>query len=399
MESILHSLESTRSDDLVDPDFINSLKWNESLIAFSNALRQFVASNNVISASSATRAASAASNDVDKEDTALWLYNVCSQITNSPLPTHSLASAVLSAIADSRGDETKLQSSLFDTLGESEEGMSALFEIMQKSSDIRSFVTEDDLKNVAEMHGDMDVANNDASNNSDALHEENLTRLRAQAYDAVGLATTLRTDFESSTTSSTRATHSVTRASDKAAEKAYKKALKQASSAFNEAKKAGALTESDVIYLQSNLPNNKGDVASEGMLLRNEEALNMQMVRGLAGMNTQQINDMKNHLLPSGTKEYTDMNKGLPKGTEREVKEGYEKVVIPAPILDKTKLPARINLDEVMGSDSDERYAFEGTNSLNPMQSTVFDAAYNSRENLLICAPTGAGKWMKYSFL
>ena len=33
-----------------------------------------------------------------------------------------------------------------------------------------------------------------------------------------------------------------------------------------------------------------------------------------------------------------------------------------------------------------------GTDSLNPTQSAVFDAAYNTRENLLICAPTGAGK-------
>jgi len=29
---------------------------------------------------------------------------------------------------------------------------------------------------------------------------------------------------------------------------------------------------------------------------------------------------------------------------------------------------------------------------LNLIQSVVFDAAYNSNENLLICAPTGAGK-------
>lgn len=41
--------------------------------------------------------------------------------------------------------------------------------------------------------------------------------------------------------------------------------------------------------------------------------------------------------------------------------------------------------------DGEERRAFEGTESLNPMQSTVFEAAYLTRENLLICAPTGAG--------
>lgn len=38
------------------------------------------------------------------------------------------------------------------------------------------------------------------------------------------------------------------------------------------------------------------------------------------------------------------------------------------------------------------RLAFRGTKSLNRIQSVVFEAAYNSNENLLICAPTGAGK-------
>lgn len=36
--------------------------------------------------------------------------------------------------------------------------------------------------------------------------------------------------------------------------------------------------------------------------------------------------------------------------------------------------------------------AFEGTKCLNRIQSVVFSTAYNTNENLLICAPTGAGK-------
>lgn len=36
--------------------------------------------------------------------------------------------------------------------------------------------------------------------------------------------------------------------------------------------------------------------------------------------------------------------------------------------------------------------AFHGIKSLNRIQSIVFDAAYHTNENLLICAPTGAGK-------
>ena len=36
--------------------------------------------------------------------------------------------------------------------------------------------------------------------------------------------------------------------------------------------------------------------------------------------------------------------------------------------------------------------AFRNTKSLNRIQSIVFDVAYNTNQNLLICAPTGAGK-------
>lgn len=36
--------------------------------------------------------------------------------------------------------------------------------------------------------------------------------------------------------------------------------------------------------------------------------------------------------------------------------------------------------------------AFSGMKKLNRIQSVVFDTAYHSNENLLICAPTGAGK-------
>ena len=36
--------------------------------------------------------------------------------------------------------------------------------------------------------------------------------------------------------------------------------------------------------------------------------------------------------------------------------------------------------------------AFQGVKTLNRIQSIVFDTAYHTNENLLICAPTGAGK-------
>lgn len=36
--------------------------------------------------------------------------------------------------------------------------------------------------------------------------------------------------------------------------------------------------------------------------------------------------------------------------------------------------------------------AFQGYKSLNRIQSRIFQTAYDSNENILVCAPTGAGK-------
>ena len=36
--------------------------------------------------------------------------------------------------------------------------------------------------------------------------------------------------------------------------------------------------------------------------------------------------------------------------------------------------------------------AFPNTEKLNRIQSMVFDIAYHTNENMLVCAPTGAGK-------
>ncbi|PSN49726.1 Activating signal cointegrator 1 complex subunit 3 [Blattella germanica] len=68
----------------------------------------------------------------------------------------------------------------------------------------------------------------------------------------------------------------------------------------------------------------------------------------------------------------------------------YEEVNIPvsetAPLSVGNKLVSISSLDEI------GQMAFQGVKSLNRIQSVVFDAAYHTNENLLICAPTGAGK-------
>ncbi|WIA19957.1 hypothetical protein OEZ85_005838 [Tetradesmus obliquus] len=85
-------------------------------------------------------------------------------------------------------------------------------------------------------------------------------------------------------------------------------------------------------------------------------------------------------------------NKGctLPPGSYRTTKKGYEEVHVPAlkpkPYADGEKLVAIGELPEWA------QPAFGGMQSLNRVQSRVCDTALYSSENMLVCAPTGAGK-------
>lgn len=49
-------------------------------------------------------------------------------------------------------------------------------------------------------------------------------------------------------------------------------------------------------------------------------------------------------------------------------------------------------LVDIQQLDNWAQLAFEGTKKLNRIQSAVFETAYNTCENMLVCAPTGAGK-------
>ncbi|CAD6221327.1 GSCOCG00005149001-RA-CDS [Cotesia congregata] len=80
----------------------------------------------------------------------------------------------------------------------------------------------------------------------------------------------------------------------------------------------------------------------------------------------------------------------LPEDVTRKDSNLCEEVAIPVSksnLEDLNYYPVKISaLDEI------GQMAFEGISTLNRIQSIVFNAAYNSNENLLICAPTGAGK-------
>lgn len=81
----------------------------------------------------------------------------------------------------------------------------------------------------------------------------------------------------------------------------------------------------------------------------------------------------------------------LPVGSTREMHENYEEIVIPTQASKRLK---KAHERPVFISDLDTlcQGTFKGYTSLNRMQSLVYPVAYNTNENMLVCAPTGAGK-------
>ena len=82
----------------------------------------------------------------------------------------------------------------------------------------------------------------------------------------------------------------------------------------------------------------------------------------------------------------------LPQGTTRDSYATHEELVIPYPENKPNKWILEKNLVKI----SDLNFLCQGTfknyKNLNKMQSLVYPVAYNTNENMLVCAPTGAGK-------
>mgnify|MGYP003313260518 CR=1 FL=1 len=80
----------------------------------------------------------------------------------------------------------------------------------------------------------------------------------------------------------------------------------------------------------------------------------------------------------------------LPAGSYRSAKKGYEEVHIPA--LKPKAFADAEKLRPIEELPSWAHPAFAGMKSLNRVQSQVYETAMLSPENMLLCAPTGAGK-------
>jgi DEAD/DEAH box helicase len=101
------------------------------------------------------------------------------------------------------------------------------------------------------------------------------------------------------------------------------------------------------------------------------------------------IDHWRDNLAESGTKEFHEQ-KGLPSGAVRKYGPSCEEVFLPA--AKKMAKATDEELVDIQQLDNWAQLAFEGTKKLNRIQSAVFETAYNTCENMLVCAPTGAGK-------
>mmetsp|Transcript_35097 Transcript_35097/g.59441 ORF Transcript_35097/g.59441 Transcript_35097/m.59441 type:complete len:2046 (+) Transcript_35097:92-6229(+) len=79
----------------------------------------------------------------------------------------------------------------------------------------------------------------------------------------------------------------------------------------------------------------------------------------------------------------------LPKGAEVKTEKGVTEVYIPPKIQDPAKKIERVKISALPDY---AQVALKGIESLNQVQSRCFETAFKSNENMLVCAPTGAGK-------
>nr|WCZ58359.1 U5 small nuclear ribonucleoprotein 200 kDa helicase [Paratrimastix eleionoma] len=103
---------------------------------------------------------------------------------------------------------------------------------------------------------------------------------------------------------------------------------------------------------------------------------------------THQTLDLSSLTFEEGAHKMTNKKWILPTGSHVEKKKGFEEVHIPAPAPEANPEP-RVRIDSLPEW---THVAFSGVETLNPVQSKVFPVAFQSNENMLICAPTGAGK-------
>lgn len=344
MERLLSEFEKEDSYNLkIEKNYANEQVISLSLVKFAEALRRC----------SALLEKDEESKDEDHgEVNAEWLLSLCKSVP-SELGVEQLARALWDA-SHLQGEGNQ-QEALFAALGASDEAVMALFEIVPKLPQIKQNIDPSQLGG-----GPQILSSNDI------IDEEELRRqrLRQEALNAAQVAAIAQAEAAAASGPSRfGSTHTIRRKSEMQEQKLAQKAVKKAAQALQRAKAAGAIIEESELLAVNQMGFGGG---------------------GLIGQSADQVKDFQSSLMPEGSRQYHG-EPDLPSGTIREDNDviGYERVTIPPPILDTSKLHPRLNIADIL--DPDCALAFSGTETLNPMQSTTFDTAFNRRENMLVC--------------
>jgi pre-mRNA-splicing helicase BRR2 len=100
--------------------------------------------------------------------------------------------------------------------------------------------------------------------------------------------------------------------------------------------------------------------------------------------------DLESLVFDQGSHLYTGGKITLPTGSYKDPPtKTYEQYNVPAPMAHHDPNDKFV---QILDLPKWARVAFEGTKALNRVQSKVFPTAFGSDENMLVCAPTGAGK-------
>jgi hypothetical protein len=289
-----------------------------------------------------------------------WLLHLCASVPSHNLEPWQLAQVVVDVAHLT--DEVQQQTTLLDAFGT--EAMDALIEITSQLSVIRETIEPQDLQPYISAASHAPSEYERGANSSMDLEEQRRQLLLQEALDTAQVAEFAQAQVDAANMGGGPGTHTVVRTSDVQLRKLAEKAKKRAAQAIQRAIDAGViLNAADLMAV-----NLQPQLGEGGLLNRSRE----------------EILALQQSLLPEGTREYYDQ-RGLPKDAIHEKVGDMERVIIPASLRDDTALPKRLRIVDIM--DPQPALAFEGTSSLNPMQSATFDVAFHSRDNMMVCAP------------
>jgi len=403
--------------------------------SFARALRDLVPLWNIHTQHDETSSLTTTTELIDSRGNLIdWLYTKCLELQKQNEPEDALVLAVTlvstmqtCAVENRKGktlqhnpsesdaDRIELQAALFDILGESEYATNLLFQLVPL---YQQFVHYNIMPE--DIYSYMSTRNNNYGSNSrsqqpslfetDPQTQHTLDSLRFEALEKAQQAAIIKAQLEqiqdptsasSSWIQGTRSgiietnktTHTLQKKTrEKVLFKEYKKVSKEAAHALHVARQHGAILDNDPILRA--ISTAQGEASMQQIEDEDQKELWRNETKGLGHVFAQnKLSDLTSQLLPENSRVYY-APKSLPTGTTRDMNEGYEIVTIPPPsssvyAATSIQYPRLVIADHM---NSIECQAFEGTSTLNPMQSAVFSTAFHTRENMLICAPTGAGK-------